>query len=59
MACDEALAQPHARAMDFTGRAMKGMVLAAPAARRAPADLARWAQAGLEFARSLPPKKGK
>ena len=39
---DEALAQPHARPMDFTGKPMRGMVYVAPAGVATDADLARW-----------------
>ena len=35
----EAVIRPHARAMDFTGRAMKGMVYVGAAGTRADADL--------------------
>ena len=53
---DEALAQPHARAMDFTGRSIKGMVYVSEAGYRSQGDLKNWVQRGLEFAQSLPPK---
>jgi len=55
---EEALAKPHVRPMDFTGRAMKGMVYVGPEGWRSAADLEKWVQVGLEFARSLPPKQG-
>ena len=55
---DWALTQPHVRPMDFTGRAMKGMVYVGPEGWRSAADLERWLEAGLGFARALPPKKG-
>ena len=53
-----ALSQPHVRAMDFTGRAMKGMVYVGPEGRASRPDLERWVEAGLEFARALPAKRG-
>ena len=53
---DEALSQPHARPMDFTGRAIKGMVYVAPEGLRSPEALEGWVRRGLEFARSLPAK---
>ena len=43
----EALAVPHARPMDFTGRPMKGMVYVAAAGLRGPA-LDRWVERGIE-----------
>lgn len=38
----EALAQPHAREMDFTGRFMKGMVYVAPEGHESDEDLEGW-----------------
>jgi TfoX/Sxy family transcriptional regulator of competence genes len=46
---DDALAQPHARPMDFTGRPLKGMVYVAPEGLRTDAALARWVRRGLAF----------
>ena len=54
---EEALAQPHARPMDFTGRLMKGMVYVGPEGLRSDADLNAWLRRGVEFATTLPPKK--
>lgn len=51
-----ALAQPHARDMDFAGRPMRGMVYVAPAGVASDADLDRWVGVGADFAASLPPK---
>jgi TfoX/Sxy family transcriptional regulator of competence genes len=45
----EALAQPHARPMDFTGRPLKGMVYVAPEGLRTKAALSRWVRRGIEF----------
>lgn len=53
---DKALAEPHARPMDFTGRPMKGMVFVDPGGTEADVDLAAWIEAGADFAASLPPK---
>jgi len=39
---DEAIAQPHARPMDFIGKPMRGMVYVAPAAVASDDDLRRW-----------------
>ncbi|MEM6993000.1 MAG: TfoX/Sxy family protein [Myxococcota bacterium] len=53
----DALAQKHARPMDFTGRPLKGMVyVATPGFATKPA-LRKWVSRGLTFVRSLPPKR--
>ena len=52
----EALAQPHARPMDFTGRPMKGWVYVSPEGYASDKDLADWLQQGIGFALSLTPK---
>ena len=53
---EAALAEPHVRPMDFTGKPMTGMVYVGEEGVVDDADLARWARRGLAFARSLPPK---
>jgi TfoX/Sxy family transcriptional regulator of competence genes len=53
---DEALAEPHARPMDFTGRPMRGMVYVAAPGFESDADLAGWIERAARFARRLPPK---
>ncbi len=55
-AYDDALSQPHARPMDFTGRPLVGMVYVAPAGTRTSAALAKWVKRGVQFASNLPPK---
>jgi TfoX/Sxy family transcriptional regulator of competence genes len=55
-AYEGALAQPHAREMDFTGRSMKGMVYVDEDGLAEDEDLAAWLERGLAFASSLPPK---
>jgi TfoX/Sxy family transcriptional regulator of competence genes len=52
----EALAQPHTREFDMTGRPMKGWVVVEPEGCESDEDLAAWVQQGVEFALSLPPK---
>ena len=52
----DALSQPHAREMDFTGRSMKGMVYVGVKGIAEDTDLARWVDRGTTYARSLPPK---
>src|SRR5436309_14215260 len=48
--------QPHARAMDFSGRPMKGFLYVDSAGLEADADLERWVGHGLQYALSLPAK---
>jgi len=52
----QALSRPHARAMDFTGRPMKGFVYVERSGYRTAAGLRTWIRFGLEFVLSLPPK---
>jgi TfoX/Sxy family transcriptional regulator of competence genes len=54
-ALEDALVQPYARPMDFTGRPMKGFVFV-DAAALGDRDLKRWVQRGVTFAGSLPAK---
>jgi TfoX/Sxy family transcriptional regulator of competence genes len=53
---EDALAQPHARPMEFTGRPMKGMVTVAPAGFATDDVLAGLVERGVSYAASLPPK---
>jgi hypothetical protein len=55
---DAALAEPHVRLFDLTGRPMKGWVLVEPAGVAGEAPLRRWVERGVKFAGSLPAKKG-
>jgi len=55
-AYERALARPHAREMDFTGRPMKGLVYVGAAGLRTSRQLRAWLERGLEHARSLPPR---
>jgi TfoX/Sxy family transcriptional regulator of competence genes len=52
---EDALNQPYARPMDFTGRPMKGFVFV-DAAALGDRGLKRWVQRGVTFARTLPAK---
>jgi len=54
---DDAVARPHVRAMDFTGRPMRGFVYVAPRSVVNDEDLAGWVEAGAAFAASQPPKE--
>jgi TfoX/Sxy family transcriptional regulator of competence genes len=53
---ERALTEPHTRPMDFTGKPMKGMIFVDSAGTVSDDDLASWADAGADFATSLPPK---
>jgi TfoX/Sxy family transcriptional regulator of competence genes len=53
---EAALAEPHARHMDFTGHPIRGMVYVGPGGHRDGEALARWVKRGVEFVASLPPK---
>lgn len=55
-AYEECLTLPHAREMDFTGRAMRGMVYVAPEGLLADDALAGWVRRGVAYAASLPAK---
>ncbi len=55
---DDALDQPGAREMDFTGRSMRGMVYVDAPTLRDDAVLERWVERGRAYASSLPPKSG-
>jgi len=52
----DALARPHAREMDFTGRPLKGMIYVDPPGVASAAALARWLQMAVAFAGSQPAK---
>jgi len=51
---DEALARPHVRPMDFTGRPMRGFVFVDPPGYASPASLARWIRRGVDYALVAP-----
>ena len=56
----EALARPHARPMDFTGRPSPGMVYVGPGGTKRAAAVAAWVARGRAVVQSLPrrpPKK--
>ena len=52
---DEALARPHARPMDFTGRPMRGFITVQPDGLNGD-RLNRWVEEAFVRAESLPPK---
>ena len=53
---EKALARPHTRPMDFTGRPLKGMVYVGPGGYMTDEELKYWLDQALSFAHSLPPK---
>ena len=53
---DDALAQPHARTMDFTGRPMTGFIQVAAAGVATDEDVKAWVDRSLAFTTTLPPK---
>ena len=55
----DALRDPFARPMDFTGRPMKGYVYVAAAGCGNLRSTRRWVTRGVRFARSLPRKRGR
>ena len=55
---DTLLAKPGARAMDFTGKPMKGYIYVASSAFATPDTLDEWLGHALGFVETLPPKSG-
>lgn len=55
---DAALARPHVRPMDFTGKPMRGWVYVATPGFASDAELDGWVESGLAFVREAGPKKG-
>ncbi len=53
---DEALARPHTRIFDMTGRPMKGWILVATEGFTTKRQLGVWVRRGVAFARTLPAK---
>ena len=53
---DAALAQPHVRVFDMTGRPMRNWILVEHAGIQTDDDLKHWIDQGVAFAQSLPPK---
>jgi len=54
---EAALAQPHVRPMDFTGRPLSGYVYVAPAGYDTTWALEKWVQRGMAFVSTMPAKK--
>ncbi|SDD92604.1 MULTISPECIES: TfoX/Sxy family protein [Kordiimonas] len=55
-AYEDALKDPHARPMDFTGKPMKGMIYVQPDGTADTTALEAWVNRCLSFSLSLPPK---
>ena len=53
-AYEVALARPHARPMDFTGRPMKGLVFVGPAGTRTAAAVSAWIDRAAAFVAAQP-----
>ena len=53
---EAALARPHARVMDFTGKPMQGWIYVGAEGVESDAELAEWVELGLEYVSSLPAK---
>jgi hypothetical protein len=53
---ERALAEPHTRPMDFTGRPMRTAIFVDSEGTANDADLAKWVESGADYAASLPPK---
>lgn len=56
-AYEQALAEPHAAAVEMSGRPMRGWVLVDSAGVSDADRLRAWIDRGLNFARKLPPKR--
>lgn len=52
----EAIAQPYARPMDFTGKPMEGFIFVSPAGYETDEDLESWLKRGLKYVLTLPAK---
>ena len=52
----QALAEPHTRPFDFTGKPMRRTINVAPEGIASEEDLAGWVDAGADYASSLPAK---
>jgi TfoX/Sxy family transcriptional regulator of competence genes len=53
---DQALAEPHVRPMDFTGKPMRTMIYVTPKGTHTDTDLERWVKRALQYIKTLPPK---
>ena len=56
---EKALLEKHVKPMDFTGKPLKGYVYVEPPGFNTEKSLNKWIDRGIEFVRTLPPKKKK
>ena len=56
-ATDAALAKPHTRVFDLTGRPMKGWILVEPKGIATGPQLKKWIAVAVAYAGALPPKR--
>jgi len=56
-AYEDALALPHTKKFDITGKAMTGWVMVSPDGHRTEKKLETWLRKGVDFASSLPKKQ--
>jgi len=56
---EDALSEAHTRPMDFTGKPMKGYVYVEPEGFKTDKSLRKWVDKGIQFVKTLPPKKPK
>jgi hypothetical protein len=54
---DEALSRPHATPFEMRGREMPGWIRVAPEGVKTKRQLSSWVRRGVDFARTLPPKR--
>ncbi len=54
---EKVLTRPHTRPFDLSGKPMRGWVYVEPEGFATEADLQAWVNRGVDYARSLPPKK--
>lgn len=52
-----ALAEPHVRPMEFTGRPMRSIIRVSPGGLGSDEELTRWVEAARAFVATLPPKR--
>ncbi len=53
---EKALAEPHTRQMDFTGRPLRGFIYVSPSGYLTDQDLTKWVTQAIAFTKSLPSK---
>ena len=54
---EKALGLKHVREMDFTGKPLKGLIFVNEDGYKSKKALERWVEMGLQFTKTLPPKK--